>query len=92
MKFSFAKHTHINGNQPKTEGPVKITDPRIAVSSHIGWRRVMKGLTEFSTPEPDNYNHAVFTEKPIACPLAFVENQIWYKAVKRASLGIQEII
>jgi hypothetical protein len=58
-----------------------VADPRLAISKHIGWTRPLTHITDFSTPEPDNYNYAVFNEIPYECP--FLENQIFYKDKKQ---------
>jgi len=57
-----------------------ITDPRIAIAKHIGWTRSLTGMTDFSLPEPDNYNYAVFNALPWECPV--IEDQIFYKDKK----------
>ena len=54
----------------------KIVDPRIAIAKHIGWTRPLTGLTDYSLPEPDNYNYAVFNALPWECPI--IEDQVFY--------------
>jgi hypothetical protein len=51
-------------------------DPRIIIARHIGWLKNNIEVTDFSTPEPDNYNRAVFTTTPQECLL--IEDQIIY--------------
>ena len=51
-------------------------DPRIAIAHHINWRRNYTE-TEFSLPEPDNYNFATMSARPLYCDL--VRNQVWYR-------------
>lgn len=58
---------------PKT---TKIVDPRIAIAKHIGWSRPLTGMTDYSLPEPDNYNYAVFNPLPWECPI--IEDQVFY--------------
>lgn len=64
-----------------TYSPNRITkqdfpDPRIAIARQIAWHKTSNETTEFVTPEPDNYNRAVFTEKITECPL--IEDQVVY--------------
>lgn len=77
MQFSFARQTYANGYDHK-----KNIDPRIPIASHIGWIKSTNTQTEFSIPEPDNYNHAILTDRPVECPLDFVESQVWYRDLK----------
>ena len=51
-------------------------DPRIAIAHHINWRRNYSE-TEFSLPEPDNYNFATMSARPLYCD--FIGNQVWYR-------------
>lgn len=62
-----------NGITPKLD----YSDPRIIIAKHIGWQKYAGSDTIYSIPEPDNYNRAVFTEKPVECKL--VEDQVVYK-------------
>jgi hypothetical protein len=55
-------------------------DPRLAIAKHIGWNKPMTNETEYTTPEPDNYNYAVFNALPWEC--SFIENQIFYRDKK----------
>ena len=52
-------------------------DPRLAIAQHIGWERPLYGETEFHIPEPDNFNYAVKTDRPMECP--YVANHVYYK-------------
>lgn len=59
----------------------ELPDPRIPIVRHIQWQPPQytvntRGLTTWSTPEPDAYNYAFLADRPIECP--FLENQIWY--------------
>ena len=57
-------------------GKKDFIDPRIAIARQIGWKKGNCELTDYPTPEPDNYNRAVFTTKLWECPL--VEDQVVY--------------
>lgn len=56
-------------------------DPRLPVARHIGWTKMFGPDTEFSVPEPDNYNRAILNKKPVEC--LFVEDQVIYKDVSK---------
>jgi hypothetical protein len=62
---------------------INIVDPRLALAKHIGWNRPVGNETEYSLPEPDDFNYAVYDDKPHDCML--IENQVFYKDKK--SLG-----
>ena len=62
-----------DGYRPKRE----YTDPRLPIARQIGWQKLFGSETEYCVPEPDNYNRAVLTEKPVECP--FIEDQVIYK-------------
>lgn len=51
-------------------------DPRILVARHIGWKKTTSEYTDYSTPEPENYNRAIFTTRPMECPV--IEDQVIY--------------
>jgi len=53
-----------------------LIDPRIVIARHIGWYRGTAQDTENSVPEPDNYNRAIFANKPWDCN--FIEDQVFY--------------
>jgi hypothetical protein len=57
-------------------------DPRLAISRHIGWIKPTTSETEYSTPEPDHFNYAVFNALPWECPI--LKDQIFYKDKKLA--------
>jgi hypothetical protein len=59
-----------------------LIDPRIAIARHLGWYRGTAPFTDFPTPEPDNYNRAIFAAKPINCEL--IEDQVFYYDVNRS--------
>jgi len=51
-------------------------DPRIPIAKQIGWTK-LHGDTPYTVPEPDNYNRAVVTAKPVEC--LGIEDQVIYK-------------
>jgi hypothetical protein len=55
-------------------------DPRLAIAKHIGWNKPLGNETDYTTPEPDHYNYAVFNARPWECP--FLEDQVFYKDKK----------
>ena len=55
-------------------------DPRIIIARQIGWQKV-SGDTAFSIPEPENYNRAVITDKPVEC-LA-INDQVIYRDLNK---------
>ena len=61
------------GTKPKRD----FVDPRIAVARQIAWQK-LPGDTAFSVPEPDNYNRAVITDKPVEC--VDIDDQVIYKS------------
>lgn len=82
-KIKPTRWSYTNISTPKFEYP----DPRIVIAKHIGWQKYIGEDTHFSTPEPDNYNRAVLTEKPVECK--FVENQVIYRdAIKKAWITV----
>ena len=60
------------GQKPKRD----YIDPRIIVARQIGWQK-LACETSYSVPEPDNYNRAVITDRPVECRA--VEDQVIYK-------------
>jgi len=58
----------------KTQQPV---DPRLTISKHIGWVRTTTDYTEFSVPEPINYNRALFYNRPVECK--FIRDAVYYR-------------
>lgn len=54
-----------------------LNDPRIAIAKQIGWSRSLTNFTDFSSPEPDNYNYAVLNPLPWECP--FINDQVFYR-------------
>lgn len=58
-------------------------DPRIAIVKLTGWKKTTSEFTEYTLPEPDNYNRAIVTDKPCECPL--IEDQVIYFDQNRRS-------
>jgi hypothetical protein len=54
-----------------------LCDPRINITGHIDWTNPGVKPTAWSGPEPDNYNFAIFDQRPH--DLEFVKDQVWYK-------------
>jgi len=52
-------------------------DPRIAIADHIGWQKPYLDFTEWRGLEPDNYNCAVLSNKPLDIP--FLDQSVTYK-------------
>ena len=70
-------------NAPKhmywTYGPeyalgCELQDPRLALAKWLGWKKLHTPETEYRTPEPDNYNRAIFAGTPIDCTI--VKDQV----------------
>lgn len=70
-------HWTYNSQRPKRD----YIDPRLPVARHIGWTKLAGSETMFSVPEPDNYNRAILTKKPVEC--VFVEDQVIYKDLNK---------
>jgi hypothetical protein len=58
-----------------------LVDPRIAVARHIEWYRPSTNTTNYTIPEPENYNRAVFSSKPIE--FTWAKYQVIYKDQSR---------
>lgn len=64
--------------QSHFQGPANLLiDPRIMIARHIDWQRSYTGYTQFSQPEPDNYNRAVYLKQPYI--FDSVPNQVLYR-------------
>ena len=59
---------------PEYANKNELNDPRIAVARYLGWKKGNYADTEYRTPEPDNYNRAVFANTPIDCTI--VKDQV----------------
>jgi len=62
---------------PEYQGARDLPDPRLTLARHIGWKKVHSEDTEYPTPEPDNYNRAVYSSTPVDCSI--IEDQVIYK-------------
>jgi hypothetical protein len=65
----------------KPQQGITYIDPRIPLARHIEWSRPSTSFTDFSTPEPDNYNYAVLADRAYDCD--FIRNQVFYHDVAR---------
>lgn len=61
---------------PEFQGREDFADPRLAIARHTGWKKSHGVETEYPTPEPDNYNRAIFAHFPVDCKI--VEDQVFY--------------
>lgn len=52
----------------------ELSDPRIVLARYLGWKKLNTAETEYCTPEPDNYNRAIFSSTLIECSI--VEDQV----------------
>lgn len=52
-------------------------DPRIPIARHIDWIKTYTIESTFTSPEPDNYNRAVYALTPIECK--FIKDQVFYR-------------
>ena len=59
---------------PEYQGRRDFIDPRVVLARYLGWKKTFAEYTEYSIPEPDNYNRAVFQSQPTECPL--IEDQV----------------
>lgn len=57
-------------------GTRNFIDPRLPIARLTGWKKATGDFTECPTPEPDNYNRAIVTNKPLECLL--IEDQVIY--------------
>jgi len=60
----------------------KLTDPRLPVTKHIEWT-LPTGPSTYTGAEPDNYNLAIYTHRPI--DLVFIADQCFYRVDKIVS-------
>ena len=72
MSYNNTRDWHI---LPACEFP-ELPDPRVAIARHIGWTKSASLLTEYSTPEPNNYNRSVCDIRSRPCN--FIEDQVYY--------------
>lgn len=62
---------------PDFELKQNLQDPRIAIARQLGWQKYYNECTEYATPEPDNYNRAIWNLLPVDCKIA--DFQVIYK-------------
>lgn len=55
-------------------------DPRLPISQHLLWQKSSQAITEYTTPEPSNYNRALIADQPIECK--FIQDQVFYRDLK----------
>jgi hypothetical protein len=63
-------------------GPRNLIDPRLLVARHIDWHKSSTGITEYSIPEPENYNRAVWSIKPME--FTWLQDQVIYRDTYRS--------
>jgi len=71
-KWAMPKNTTVGGRY--------LADPRLLLARHISWLRPHSTETEFSVPEPDNYNYAVLNPQLEECP--FIRNHVFIRDQK----------
>jgi hypothetical protein len=59
------------------KGLRNLIDPRIHISRHISWHRSSTDYTDYTLPEPENYNRAIYTPRPQE--LSWVKDQVILK-------------
>ena len=59
---------------PEYANKNELNDPRLALAKWMGWKKLHTPETEYRTPEPDNYNRAVFAAEAIDCTI--IEDQV----------------
>ena len=59
---------------PEYANTNELNDPRMTVARYLGWKKLNTAETEYCTPEPDNYNRAIFAKTPKDCSI--VEDQV----------------
>jgi hypothetical protein len=57
----------------------KLTDPRLPITKHIEWT-LPQGVSTYSGAEPDNYNLAIYADRPI--DFVFIADQCFYRVDK----------
>ena len=72
MNYHNTRDWHI---LPACEFP-ELPDPRVAIARQIGWIKTTSPVTEYTTPEPNNYNRSICDIKSRIC--SFIEDQVYY--------------
>jgi hypothetical protein len=76
------KNPMVNWTYSKShQGFHNLIDPRTAIARQLNWQRSTSNITEYTLPEPENYNRAVYSP----CPIEFtwVKFQVIYKDTYR---------
>ena len=81
MLFRSSKGFYVN--VPKKELDRWPADPRFPIARYMSWTRPNGTQTEYSIPEPDNFNRAVMALRRLTCP--FIEDHIFYYDTLRSS-------
>lgn len=71
--MTIAKHMYWT-YAPEYTSKFELNDPRMILARYLGWKKLNTAETEYSTPEPDNYNRAVFASRPQECSI--VKDQV----------------
>jgi len=75
---------------PEYQGRRDFIDPRVVLARYLGWKKTFAEYTDYSTPEPDNYNRAVFQSQPTEC--ALIEDQvIFYDSLRQGWITLMYI-
>jgi hypothetical protein len=75
MQPNISKHVFWSYNY-KFNKQKDFPDPRIVIARQIGWKKNSTDFAEYTIPEPENYNRAIFMPTPTECPI--VEDQVVY--------------
>jgi len=59
------------------QGLHNLIDPRTAIARQLNWQRSTSNITDYTLPEPENYNRAVYSPQPIE--FTWVKFQVIYK-------------
>jgi hypothetical protein len=63
------------------DGNENLLDPRSLIARQISWQRPSGNITDFTVPEPENYNRAVYTPQPVE--FDWIKYQVIYKYMNR---------
>ena len=75
---------------PEYANKNELNDPRIALAKWLGWKKLNYPITEYSTPEPDNYNRAVFANDPVDCKI-IKDQVIFYDKVNQGWITLMYV-
>ena len=89
MQPNTSKHVFWSYNY-KFNKQKDFADPRIVIARQIGWKKNSTDFAEYSIPEPENYNRAIFMPTPTECPI--VEDQvIYYDELKQGWITVMYV-